>query len=64
MAHQVLEIGKMLNTPHPALSSANPVPSSAQLSHNTGLAFHHRLQKIPLSSKTFLSFVLNSTIGN
>ncbi len=31
MAHQVLEIGKMLNTPHRALSSANPMPLSAQL---------------------------------
>jgi hypothetical protein len=32
MAHRELEIGEMLHTPHPALSGANPVPLSAQLS--------------------------------
>jgi hypothetical protein len=32
MAHQVFEIGEMLNTPHGTLSGANPVPLSAQLS--------------------------------
>jgi hypothetical protein len=67
MAHQVLEIGEMLNTPHRALSGANPVPFVGPVvssRHKTRLAFHHRRQKIPLLLKTFLSFVFHSTIGS
>jgi hypothetical protein len=68
MAQQVLEIGEMLNTPHRALSGANPVPLSAHLS------FHVTSPGLPFItvSKTFhccrrpfyLSFVLHSSIAS
>jgi hypothetical protein len=67
MAHQVLEISEMLNIPssssvqRKSWALVGPVVSSR---HNTGLAFHHRLQNIPLLLKTFLSFVLHSTTGS
>ncbi len=49
MAHQVLEIGEMLNTLHGALSGVNSVPLLVQLSFQVTtpglpfITFHHRL---------------------